>query len=39
MAAAAEIVGELDKTNVVLKKIDSYYNEFVGSDFKKLGKS
>ncbi len=34
----AELIGEIHKTRLMLKKIDFFYREFKESDFKVLGK-
>lgn len=36
---AAELMGELEKTLKILKKIDSFYNEFKNQDLKQIGKT
>ncbi len=36
---AAELMGELEKTLKILKKINSFYNEFKNQDLKQIGKT
>ncbi|RZB38546.1 MAG: hypothetical protein SRB2_00294 [Desulfobacteraceae bacterium Eth-SRB2] len=36
---AAELMGELEKTLKILKKIDSFYNDFKNQDLKHIGKT